>query len=78
MTDQAIFDAYLQLSAEKVAEQFGCSPQKVLNAVRRIDATKIRKRGRPMSFAPEPVTQNDWDELDSLTADTPVAVTPAE
>lgn len=79
MNHDAIYKSYLQMSSEKVAEQFGISSQTVRNIVKKIDPNAIRKPGRkPQSKYVETIRPQDWEELDSRTADTPVAVTPAE
>lgn len=44
---KAMFDSYVSgMTSEQVAEQFGVSSQTVRSAVKKIDATKIRKPGR--------------------------------
>jgi len=78
--NQVLFDAYVRgLSFDDVAKKFGCCAETVRKAVRSIDPTRVRPPGRkPSSKYTETIRPEDWQELDSLTADTPVAATPAE
>lgn len=76
--DQAIYDAYVSgTSSDLVGKQFNISGQTVLNAVRRIDPSKVRKRGTRnqviLASALETVTPEDIARLNEVVPDSDFA-----
>lgn len=81
MNHKAMFDSYVSgMSSEQVAEKFGVSSQTVRTAVKKIDATKIRKPGRygPRKPPAQPVTFDECNELEPQGDALSVTPTPAE